>query len=130
MSSNKNINFTALYKDLSSVTSQAVINRMRLKDPSLREFLQKEFEPKFGAGSDFLASPVFEATFGWKPAAKNCDLTELMSKGILAKNLVNNLSKPPLPLPENSEQKAKYIANNINSSSLGPAARISTTESP
>ncbi len=23
-----------------------------------------------------------------------------------------------------------YIANNINSSSLGPAARISTTESP
>lgn len=73
----KSINFSALYEDLTSVTSQAVINRLRLNNPSLRAFLREEFKPQFGRGNDFFAQPVFEATFGWRPADKKYNLSGL-----------------------------------------------------
>jgi DEAD/DEAH box helicase domain-containing protein len=113
MKNNKSINFTALYKDLSSVTSQAVINRLQLKNKSLRNFLRNEFEPKFGKGNDFFAQPVLEATFGWEPAGKEFDLQGLVNSGILNKSLVNNLTTPPMPVPDTEKEIQAYQEKGI-----------------
>ncbi|EKO3382284.1 DEAD/DEAH box helicase [Vibrio fluvialis] len=107
------INFTNLYNDLSSVTAQAVINRLQLKSASLRKFLQNEFEVNFGKGNDFLAQPIFEATFGWQPAEDGNDLCGLVDKGILTKSLVNNLAYPPMPYPEEEKDFKEYIGRGI-----------------
>jgi len=114
MNKSKSINFTALYRDLASVSSQAVVNRLRLKNPSLRGFLQHEFTPSFGQGNDFLAPPVFEATFGWLPSAKTNDLTGLVNQGILTKSLTKNLANPPMPYPDDRELLVKYKAQGIS----------------
>lgn len=110
------INFTSLYQDLSSVTSQAVINRLQLKSTPLRKFLEREFQVKFGKGNDFFAQPVFEATFGWEPAPKTESLIGLKEAGFLASSLVSNLAYPPMPVPENEKQLADYESRNIDES--------------
>jgi DEAD/DEAH box helicase domain-containing protein len=105
--SSKAINFTHLYNDLSSVTAQAVINRLQLKSAPLRLFLQHEFEVNFGQANDFLTQPVFEATFGWQPAGDGNDLNGLVNQGLLTQSLVHNLAYPPVPYPE---EKKDFIA--------------------
>lgn len=112
--SNKAINFTHLYNDLSSVTAQAVINRLQLKSAPLRQFLQHEFEVNFGKGNDFLAQPVFEATFGWQPAEDGNDLDGLVKQGILTQSLVNNLAYPPMPYPEEEKDFKAYEQRGIS----------------
>ncbi|GGI75007.1 DEAD/DEAH box helicase [Shewanella hanedai] len=114
MKKSNSINFSALYRDLSSVSSQAVINRLRLKNPSLRGFLQQEFSPSYGQGNDFLAPPVFEATFGWLPSEKTNDLAGLVEQGVLTQSLANNLAHPPMPKPEDKEQREKYLVKGID----------------
>ncbi|PSV27995.1 DEAD/DEAH box helicase [Photobacterium sp. GB-72] len=112
--STKAINFKSLYKDLSSVTSQAVINRLQLKSAPLRKFLQSEFQVKYGKGNDFFAQPVFEATFGWSSEGSENDLNGLVTQGKLEQTFVNNLSQPPMPFPDSPEEKEKYRLKGIN----------------
>ncbi|MGR5448490.1 DEAD/DEAH box helicase [Vibrio sp. PNB22_3_1] len=112
--STKAINFKSLYKDLSSVTSQAVINRLQLKSAPLRKFLQSEFQVKYGKGNDFFAQPVFEATFGWSSEGCENDLNGLVTQGKLEQTFVNNLSQPPMPFPDSSEEKEKYRLKGIS----------------
>ncbi|WP_394151535.1 DEAD/DEAH box helicase [Vibrio maritimus] len=112
--STKAINFKSLYKDLSSVTSQAVINRLQLKSAPLRKFLQSEFQVKYGKGNDFFAQPVFEATFGWSSEGCENDLNGLVTQGKLEQNFVNNLSQPPMPFPDSSEEKEEYRLKGIS----------------
>ncbi|EIV1705652.1 DEAD/DEAH box helicase [Vibrio parahaemolyticus] len=114
MNKPSSINFTALYSDLSSVTSQAVINRLQLNNTALRTFLREEFKPTFGSGNDFFAQPIFEATFGWQPAQKQYDLDGLQRSGMLAASLVNNLVSPPMPMPENDEEREEYAQKGIS----------------
>lgn len=109
----KSINFSALYEDLTSVTSQAVINRLRLNNPSLRAFLREEFKPQFGRGNDFFAQPVFEATFGWRPADKKYNLSGLQQLGMIEPSLVNNLVTPPMPFPESDDEREEYARRGI-----------------
>lgn len=112
--STKAINFKSLYKDLSSVTSQAVINRLHLKSAPLRKFLQSEFQVKYGKGNDFFAQPVFEATFGWSSEGCENDLNGLVTQGKLEQTFVNNLSQPPMPFPDSSEEKEEYRLKGIS----------------
>ncbi|MCU8155499.1 DEAD/DEAH box helicase [Vibrio vulnificus] len=112
--STKAINFKSLYKDLSSVTSQAVINRLQLKSAPLRKFLQSEFQVKYGMGNDFFAQPVFEATFGWSSEGCENDLNGLVTQGKLEQTFVNNLSQPPMPFPDSSEEKEQYRLKGIS----------------
>lgn len=112
--STKAINFKSLYKDLSSVTSQAVINRLQLKSAPLRKFLQSEFQVKYGKGNDFFAQPVFEATFGWSSEGCENDLNGLVTQGKLEQTFVNNLSQPPMPFPDSSEEKEEYRLKGIS----------------
>ncbi|KHT63546.1 DEAD/DEAH box helicase [Photobacterium gaetbulicola] len=114
--STKAINFTALYKDLTSVTSQAVINRLQLKSEPLRKFLQHEFSKAFGQRNSFFAEPVFEATFGWEPAAPENTLDGLQEKGLLTASMVRNLSAPPMPAPETEQQEKAYRELGIDQS--------------
>ena len=111
--SSKAINFTHLYNDLSSVTAQAVINRLQLKSAPLRQFLQHEFEVNFGKGNDFLAQPVFEATFGWQPTEDGNDLNGLVNKGLLTESFVHNLAYPPVPYPEEEKDFKAYEKRGI-----------------
>ncbi|WP_274879836.1 DEAD/DEAH box helicase [Vibrio harveyi] len=112
--STKAINFKSLYKDLSSVTSQAVINRLQLKSAPLRKFLQSEFQVKYGKGNDFFAQPVFEATFGWSSEGCENDLNGLVTQGKLEQTFVYNLSHPPMPFPDSSEEKEEYRLKGIS----------------
>ncbi|GAD79748.1 DEAD/DEAH box helicase [Vibrio ezurae] len=111
--STKAINFKSLYKDLSSVTSQAVINRLQLKSAPLRRFLQGEFQVKYGKGNDFFAQPVFEATFGWASENRDNDLQGLANQGKLERAFVENLSHPPMPFPDSFEEKEEYRSKGI-----------------
>ena len=112
--STKAINFKSLYKDLSSVTSQAVINRLQLKSAPLRKFLQSEFQVRYGKGNDFFAQPVFEATFGWASESRDNDLNGLVTKGKLDRTLAANLSQPPMPFPDTLEEKENYRLKGIS----------------
>ncbi|MDF4386326.1 DEAD/DEAH box helicase [Vibrio parahaemolyticus] len=68
-----------------------------LRSKPLREFLWQSFSQSPGKEGAFLADPVFEATFGWKPHTES--MREL-SGGLLHSSIVNAMANPPKELKE------------------------------
>ena len=74
----KSISITNLYKSISRVSTEAVINQLQLKNPALRAYLQNKFKNNNVNSDDFLADPLIEATFGWKSASKDESMSRLV----------------------------------------------------
>lgn len=83
--------YASVTEELIRGASRAALGLLGIRNNSLREHLRQIFEGHPGEENAFLADPVFEATFGWKPSTYN--LGEL-SENLLNPELVQAMSQP------------------------------------
>ena len=89
--------FASLADQLNRGATRAALGLLSFRSDPLREYLRQVFQSAPGTGNAFLADPVFEASFGWRPAA--------VSLGGLADDLlhpavVKALDTPPKAFAE------------------------------
>ncbi|MBY6093962.1 DEAD/DEAH box helicase [Ferrimonas balearica] len=89
--------FESLIEQLTKRAARATLGQFSLRSQPLREFLWQTFSSPPGREGAFLADPVFEATFGWKPYSKS--MKEL-SGGLLEPAVVKAMANPPKELKE------------------------------
>ena len=58
--------FSSLIEQSLSRSTEATLSIMGVTNPHLREHLAHQMAAECGKDGTFLASPVFEQTFGWK----------------------------------------------------------------
>lgn len=83
--------FASLLPELSTRSARATISKLGFSNRPLRRHLMALFGRGYGEAGCFLGDPVFEATFGWKPA--DVDMASL-SGGLLHPDLVSAMEKP------------------------------------
>ena len=71
---------------------------MSFRSDPLREYLREVFQSAHGTGYSFLADPVFEASFGWRPAEDT--LGDLSGRPCIHPDVVKALDKPPKAFAE------------------------------
>lgn len=88
----KNAFYGSLTEQLQRGATRAVLGLMGFRSDAFREHLRTLLQDVPGTANSFLADPVFEATFGWRPA--NVTLGGLTGK-LLHADLVNAMRNPP-----------------------------------
>jgi DEAD/DEAH box helicase domain-containing protein len=79
--------FSALVEQSLSRAKESTLSVLGITNPNLREHLQEQMQRKCGDEGSFLASPLFEHTFGWtqaEPTLQNLTTEKLLSKAVLA----------------------------------------------
>ncbi|MEZ9003421.1 DEAD/DEAH box helicase [Vibrio splendidus] len=89
--------FESLVDQLTKRAARATLGQFGLRSKPLREFLWQSFSQPPGKEGAFLADPVFEATFGWKPHTQSM---RDLSGGLLNSSIVNAMANPPKELKE------------------------------
>ncbi|MEL7328188.1 MAG: DEAD/DEAH box helicase, partial [Pseudomonadota bacterium] len=89
--------FESLVDQLTKRAARATLGQFGLRSKPLREFLWQSFSQSPGKEGAFLADPVFEATFGWKPHTQSM---RDLSGGLLNSSIVNAMANPPKELKE------------------------------
>ena len=84
--------FSSLAQQLSTRSARAAISLIGARSEPLREHLRRLFESSAGQDGSFVADPVFEAMFGWDPAATT--MAELAGT-LLHPDLVAAMDSPP-----------------------------------
>jgi DEAD/DEAH box helicase domain-containing protein len=84
--------FASLAQQLNRGATRAALGLLSFRSDPLREHLRGLFQSAPGAGSSFLADPVFEATFGWRSAEVTLDD---LSGTLLHPDVVKALREPP-----------------------------------
>lgn len=87
--------YTELAQRLPRGASRAILGLLRYRNLPLQEYLRTLYERLPGEPGSFLADPVFEATFGWKPAQPNM---EQLAGNLLHTTLIKALANPPKKL--------------------------------
>lgn len=83
--------YSDLTVQLNRRATRASLGLLGFRNDALREYLRDCFNQDAGIPGSFLADPVFEATFGWKPADRSLgDLKD----NLLHRDLINALSNP------------------------------------
>ena len=83
--------FASLLPELTTRAARATISKLGFSNQPLRKHLFDIFGRGYGETGCFLGEPVFEATFGWKPA----DATMAsLSQTLLHPDLVSAMNKP------------------------------------
>jgi DEAD/DEAH box helicase domain-containing protein len=77
--------FSSLVQQTLSRSKESTLSVLGITNPALREHLGNQMEAECGKEGSFLASPLFEHTFGWQPAEpKIKDLKgSLLSKSVV-----------------------------------------------
>ena len=83
--------FTSLSDQLNRGATRAALGLLGFRSDALREHLRGLFQSAPGTGDAFLADPVFEATFGWRPA--KATLSDLSGK-LIHSDVVKALREP------------------------------------
>jgi DEAD/DEAH box helicase domain-containing protein len=91
------ISLTSLAAKLSNRAARAAISELRLRNDSLRRYLESEFDRNPGTESSFLADPVIEAAF---PYAEVPETMRDLAGGLVEPALVDALDAPPRELRE------------------------------
>ena len=95
----KSIALNPLYQSISRVSTEAVLNQLQIKKPSLRQYLKSNFTQGYGQGGGFLADPLIESTFSWSSAlgeqGENT-MDDLAEQGILSPTLVDVMDRAPV----------------------------------
>lgn len=95
----KSIALNPLYQSISRVSTEAVLNQLQIKKPSLRRYLQSHFTQGYGLGGGFLADPLIESTFSWASAlgehGENT-MDDLAEQGVLSQTLVHVMDTAPV----------------------------------
>lgn len=81
--------FSSLVKQSLSRATEATLSVSGIVHPGLREHLSQQMNAECGKPGSFLASPMFEQTFGWKPADRIME--QLVADGLLSKSVVASL---------------------------------------
>ncbi|HBK7251790.1 TPA: DEAD/DEAH box helicase [Vibrio cholerae] len=89
--------FESLVDQLTKRAARATLGQFGLRSKPLREFLWQSFSQAPGKEGAFLADPVFEATFGWKP---HTETMADLAGGLLDKAIVHAMANPPKELRE------------------------------
>lgn len=89
--------FESLVDQLTKRAARATLGQFGLRSKPLREFLWQSFSQPPGKDGAFLADPVFEATFGWKPHTESM---RDLSGGLLNRAIVKAMANPPKELEE------------------------------
>lgn len=90
--------FSSLIEQSLSRSTEATLSIMGVTNPNLREHLTQQMAADCGKEGSFLASPVFEQTFGWKES--NSTMKDLATKQtLLSKEVVDSLD---------SEENGRY----------------------
>ena len=82
--------FRSLIQQSLSRSREATLGVLGINDEGLREHLSNQMSNALGDEGCFLASPVFEHTFGWEPSESTL---ESLSGNLLCPAMVNNLAK-------------------------------------
>ena len=90
------VSVSNLIRDLSVRSGRALLSQLGLRSPALRGYLENLYSRTPGEPGALLADPVLEATFGWKQA--DMDMQGLSRSGLLRKELVSAMAKPPREL--------------------------------
>ena len=101
--SKKSISLTNLYKAISSVSVDAVLNQLNFRHSSLRNYLRSLFSGQEQLSHGFLADPVIEATFGWHSAIET--MHELAEQNEISPNLVDCMDGAFAPDTEKQKKK-------------------------
>ncbi len=83
--------FSSLLPELSQRAARSTVSILGFSNPPLRRHLLSLFAQKYGETGSFVATPVFEATYGWKTAGVT--LAQLSGK-LLHRAVVKALDKP------------------------------------
>jgi ATP-dependent helicase YprA (DUF1998 family) len=108
----KSIALNPLYQSISRVSTEAVLNQLQIKKPSLRQYLQSHFTQGYGLGGGFLADPLIESTFSWASAfGEHGDNTMngLAEQGILSPTLVDVMDRAPVNPCKRAEDEEQGI---------------------
>ena len=89
--------FASLAEQLNRGATRAALGLVSFRSHPLREHLREVFQSAPGTSDSFLADPVFEASFGWRPA--EVPLGDLSGR-LLHPNVVKALDKPPRTFAE------------------------------
>ncbi|MDE0001409.1 MAG: DEAD/DEAH box helicase [Rhodospirillaceae bacterium] len=87
------ISISGLIGDLTTRSGRAILSQLGLRSPALRQYLANLYANEPGEPGALLAGPVLEAAFGWELA--DVDMHELARSGLLRKELVSSMDKPP-----------------------------------
>lgn len=79
--------FSSLTRELNRRSARATLGLLSPRSDALRHHLTALFDRSPGAGSSFLADPVFEATFGWRTVETS--MKKLVEEGLLHEDLVS-----------------------------------------
>lgn len=82
--------FTPLVNQSINRSREATLSILGIHDSGLRQHITEQMSDTLGQEGCFLAAPVFEHTFGWKPAGRTLQSLE---GSVLSNSLVKNLSK-------------------------------------
>lgn len=103
--SKKSISISNIYSSISLVSRDAVLNQLQLRNEGLRQYLKDLFSNDTTDNECFLADPVIEATFGYRPATEVSSMTELASNGQLAPELVKTMDEVFAPDTEKQRKE-------------------------
>lgn len=83
--------FSTLLEQTLSRTTESTLSILSITDPALRKHLGELMRSEAGAEGSFLASPLFEQTFGWQ--ASQSTMRELAEQQLLSKEIVDALDR-------------------------------------
>lgn len=84
--------FSSLVEQSISRTTEATLSVLGITDPGLRKHIGSQMRSECGAPGSFLATPIFEQTFGWD--ASSVTMRDLVDRGLLNAKVVEALDSP------------------------------------
>ncbi|MBB1089756.1 DEAD/DEAH box helicase [Rhodopseudomonas palustris] len=89
---NRTLFYSRLIEQLGRRATRAMLGLSGFRHDALRTHLHSVFDQAAGLPGAFIADPVFEASFGWQPAAQT--MRELQTSGLLHPQLMKALRQP------------------------------------
>ena len=89
-----------------SRAKESTLSVLGITNPALRKHLQDQMQGPCGDDGSFLASPLFEHTFGWTPSTSS--LSTLVTENLLSKKVVDSLDKQTITNGTGKEVNNKY----------------------
>ena len=83
--------FSALVEQSLSRAKESTLSVLGITNPKLREHLQVQMQGKCGDEGSFLASPLFEHTFGWTQAEPK--MKDLVDDKLISSKVMSSLDK-------------------------------------
>lgn len=98
--------FTDLVAQSLSRAKESTLSVLGVTNPGLREHLQNQMQGQCGQDGSFLASPLFEHTFGWTPATSK--MSTLVEENLLSKKVLASLDKKIIKDHEGKKVENRY----------------------